>query len=88
MTLRTKYDSLFKGWMVEYFSTNNCCWQICRDFYPKTKSNFAKFDTEEEAVEFMNWKYQKAEEAQKNRINLTNFIVPDNYYGQGRYYGD
>ena len=88
MTLRVRHDEMFRRWFVEYLNTWTGSWNTCHEYY-NGKDTFASFSTEEEANEFMNWKYRKYEEANKRLNHTTPCIVPDDYYGTpGRYYGD
>ena len=87
MTLRVKYDDLFKNWKVEYLNTWTGSWHTCCDYYKGKR--FASFSTEEEANEFMDWKYGKSERDAERLNHFTPCTIPDNYYGvAGRYYGD
>ena len=88
MTLRVTPNQYFNRWNVEYLNTWTGAWYTCNEYY-KGKDTYAAFTTEEEANEFMAWKYKKYEEANERIKNSTPCIVPDDYYGvAGRYYGD
>lgn len=88
MTLRVKYDDLFKTWKVEYYNEMTEQWNVCTDYYPKTNRRYASFASEKEANEFMYWKYEKTMKSEQDFKNMTFNYVPANYYGQNRYYGD
>ena len=88
MTLRVNYNEIFRTWDVQYLNTWTGSWHTCNEYY-KGRDTYAAFRSEEEAIEFMDWKYAKYRTSNEHFINLTPCVVPDDYYGvPGRYYGD
>ncbi len=90
MTLRITTNANGNRWTVEYLNTWTGAWYTCAGYYPKAgREIYASFKSEEEAKEFMAWKYDRVAKDDAVFFAPKSYEVPADYYrDSNRYYGD